>query len=160
MSEQNINKQAQGDEVQAQETAVSITREEMDFKPQKVYTSLNIETLEGKVAALKAMSQPDVANEELQGKVFYLQDIFIHTVELENEETGEKQECRRAVLISPEGLTTAFVSEGIVRGLQNLMALFGNAPWDPALPVEIKQIKTARGRRTYNLALDETKLKG
>lgn len=119
----------------------------------RVFTTLDIETFEGKVLAAKCMSNAEIPNETLRTEPFFVKNIFIHGVTLTNEETGETKESRRAVLINPEGETVAFVSEGVISSLQNLTGLFGLPPWEPAIPVMMKEVKTRRGYRTFNLEI-------
>ena len=88
-------------------------------------TGLDLSTVEGKLQALKAMSSPTVPNEELRVNSFKMVNVFIHQIELTDEKTGEQQECRRTVLFDDQGRTTAFVSDGIITGIENIVTLFG-----------------------------------
>ena len=124
----------------------------------KIFTTLDLNTIKGKILAAKCMTGGDTQNEDLLTNTFLLQNVFIHEVELVDEETGEMSKAERAVLISPEGKTVAFVSGGVVKGIKNLVALFGMPPWDNPLPVYTKRQKTRRGFYTLNLLVDETKI--
>lgn len=118
-----------------------------------IMTGLDLSTVEGKMQALKAMSSPTVPNEELRVNTFKMVNVFIHTILLTDEKTGEQQECRRTVLFDDQGRTTAFVSDGIITGIENIVTLFGPPPWDPAIPVRTKQSKTRRGYNVLNLEI-------
>lgn len=57
----------------------------------------------------------------------------------------------RVVLMSRDGKTLAFTSDGIVASLDMIRALRGDGPWEPALNVVVREVKTRRGYRLYKL---------
>lgn len=85
------------------------------------------------------------------GKSFDVEHVIAHRVELVDEETGEVIEADRVILVAPDGAMVAGVSVGLKRGVQLLMSFFGLPPWKPALRVELRQVNTRKGRRTYTL---------
>lgn len=119
----------------------------------KTFTSINIATDEGKRLAYKCMTAADTPNEKLKDEVFIVENIFIHEVTLLDEETGERMNIPRTVLVSPDGKTTAFVSQGILSSIQNLAMLYGMPPWKPGLKVMLKESKTRKKFTVYNLQL-------
>ena len=124
-------------------------------RQRNTFTTIDISTIEGKKQAFRCMSACDTPNEELRQNVFEVENIFIHEVSLADENTGERVKMARTVLVSPQGKTTAFVSQGVLTSLQNLVMLFGMPPWKPALKVKVKEVITRRKFRVYNLELME-----
>lgn len=120
-------------------------------KGKEFYTSLDLGTREGKMLAFKAMSNPTLKNEALKNTAFEVKHIFKHSVKLEDEKTGEEVETDRIVLINEQGHTVAFVSGGAITSVENLIQIFGPAPWDPPIPVKLEEVNTRKGRRAYNL---------
>ena len=57
----------------------------------KLSDGLDLSTVEGKMQALKAMSSPTVPNEEFRVNSFKMVNVFIHTILLTDEKTGEQQ---------------------------------------------------------------------
>lgn len=125
----------------------------LEQRQRNTFTTIDTSTPEGKALAFKCMSAADTPNEQLRSNVFEVQNIFIHEVNLEDENTGEKMKMPRTVLVNPKGETTAFVSQGVLTSLENLAMLFGMPPWKPALKVRVKETRTRKNFRVYNLEL-------
>jgi hypothetical protein len=136
-------------ETEVRETEVQETEKKENVN--NIFTSLNLKDGRGKLLAFKAMSSPTFANDTLKNTAFEVEHIFKHTITLENEETGEMVPTERMVLINKAGETVAFVSGGAITSIDNLTMIFGPAPWSPAIPVKLEEIKTRKGRRAYNL---------
>lgn len=140
-----------------EELAKSGIGEEMaffDVGHENIWTSLKLEEKGNKKTMLKALSQADYNFESFPPGGFEVENLLIHEVELESED-GELIKQMRIVLISPSGETCSFCSNGVVKGIKNLMFVYGVPPWNPAVKVRVKQVKTRKGFRTYNIEVVE-----
>lgn len=72
-------------------------------------------------------------------------------VALYDDKSREYMPVIRVVLIAQDGKTLAFTSDGVVASLDMIRALRGDGPYDPPLPVVVKEVKTRRGFRLYKL---------
>lgn len=96
---------------------------------------------------------PDVLpGEDLIGQAFNLKFWFCHDAILNGDLPGEIIEALRVVLITDEGKSYSFVSDGIVQGLQQLVRYKGVGPWSPAPLLKVVKLKTSKGRNYYKLA--------
>ena len=139
---------------------VSDTVEAKKAVERKIRTSIDTSTVKGKMLAYSCMSDPKIKNDELRLTAFFIQDYFIHEIEMTNEKTGEVSLVERTVLLDPKGQTTSFVSAGAAAGLDALIDLFGPGPWNPAIPIKVKDVKTTKGFKTLNLVIQEDLYKG
>lgn len=95
---------------------------------------------------------------EWQGQ-FRIRHFYCHPVEVERD-GGELVSCIRTVLIDPDGAKIKFVSDGIANDVGRIAACFGFAPYDPPVVVEVRTVKTGRGRRLLRLQPVRTKQTG
>lgn len=123
------------------------------------WSNLPEKTDEGRALILKCHADADLKGNEMIGKVFDTKWLMAHPVEITDEKTGEITDAVRTVLVSPEGRTMSFVSSGILRSLRVMVMLYGRGPWDPPLPLEVKQINTRNSRRTFTLTIPVTPTK-
>jgi hypothetical protein len=90
---------------------------------------------------------------EMIGKRIQVQHVIAHGVEIADEKTGEITEQPRIVLVTPDGTSYQCVSWGILKSLKTLVQMIGtNPPFDPPLELEVQQINTRRGFRTFQLS--------
>lgn len=116
------------------------------------WTSLETTDIKGKMAVQKALGNSDYKAEDIAQVPFPVRDVVVHNVRIESD-NGETVEAYRAVLISPDGKTVSFTSEGVIASLRSIFSIFGLPPWQPALLVQAKDVKTRRGYRTINLVV-------
>lgn len=116
------------------------------------WTSLSKETERAKI--LKALGQADLSGQDLEKNPMQVSDILIHKVTVATD-SGDRDEFIRTVLISPDGKTCAFVSDGVLGSIRNICMVFGEPKWNPAIKVKAVLVKTRRGFRTYNLEVVE-----
>ena len=88
---------------------------------------------------------------EVIGKQLLVEHVLAHRVEMTDEETGEITLGDRIVLVTPKGDAYQAVSAGVRRSLQLIMHFKGVPPWAPAIKLEVNQIPTRRGFRTFTL---------
>ena len=98
-----------------------------------------------------AINSPDHKLSDFVGKKLNIKDISIERVENLNEETGEMAANARVVLIDENGESYTCVSSGIYSAIKKLVAVFGEPTWEPALPVEVQNLSTKKGRKTMTL---------
>ena len=115
------------------------------------YCSIKGDTREAKVAMYNAINSPDHKLSDFVGKKLNIKDISIERVENPSDETGEMVANARVVLIDENGESYTCVSSGIYSAIKKLVAVFGEPTWEPALPVEIQNISTKKGRKTMTL---------
>lgn len=122
-----------------------------DLNNAESYCSIKGDTREAKVAMYNAINSPDHKLSDFVGKKLNIKDISIERVENPSDETGEMVANARVVLIDENGESYTCVSSGIYSAIKKLVAVFGEPTWEPALPVEIQNISTKRGRKTMTL---------
>lgn len=92
-----------------------------------------------------AMNNPEHRLADFINKKLNITDYLIEVAEIANEETGEISIVPRVVLIAEDGKSYQATSYGIANSVRNLVQAVGNAPWQPALQLEVKQRPTKRG---------------
>lgn len=96
-------------------------------------------------AIYSAMNNPEFRLADFINKRIKITNYLIEIVEISNEETGEISIVPRVVLIAEDGKSYQATSYGIANSIRNLCQSVGNAPWQPALELEVKQRATKRG---------------
>jgi hypothetical protein len=122
-----------------------------DLNNPESYCSIKGDTREAKVAMYNAINSPDHKLSDFVGKKLNIKDISIERVENPSDETGEMVANARVVLIDENGESYTCVSSGIYSAIKKLVAVFGEPTWEPALPVEIQNLSTKKGRKTMTL---------
>lgn len=122
-----------------------------DLNNAESYCSIKGDTREAKVAMYNAINSPDHKLSDFVGKKLNIKDISIERVENPSDETGEMVANARVVLIDENGESYTCVSTGIYSAIKKLVAVFGEPTWEPALPVEIQNLSTKKGRKTMTL---------
>ena len=92
-----------------------------------------------------ALNNPEFRIANFINKRIKVQNVLVEIREILNEDTGEIDTAPRVVLISDDGHAYQAVSKGIFNAVKNAYEVFGQAPWEPALEIEIKQIPVGRG---------------
>ena len=122
-----------------------------DLNNTESYCSIKGDSREALVAMYNAINSPDHKLSDFVGKKLNIKDISIERVENMNDETGEMIANARVVLIDENGESYTCVSSGIYSAIKKLVAVFGEPTWEPALPVEVQNISTKKGRKTMTL---------
>lgn len=122
-----------------------------DLNNAESYCSIKGDTREAKVAMYNAINSPGHKLSDFVGKKLNIKDISIERVENPSDETGEMVANARVVLIDENGESYTCVSSGIYSAIKKLVAVFGEPTWEPALPVEIQNLSTKKGRKTMTL---------
>ena len=122
-----------------------------DLNNTESYCSIKGDTREALVAMYNAINSPDHKLSDFVGKKLNIKDISIERVENMNDETGEMAANARVVLIDENGESYTCVSSGIYSAIKKLVAVFGEPTWEPALPVEVQNLSTKKGRKTMTL---------
>lgn len=122
-----------------------------DLNNTESYCSIKGDTREALVAMYNAINSPDHKLSDFVGKKLNIKDISIERVENMNDETGEMAANARVVLIDDNGESYTCVSSGIYSAIKKLVAVFGEPTWEPALPVEVQNLSTKKGRKTMTL---------
>lgn len=122
-----------------------------DLNNAESYCSIKDDSREALVAMYNAINSPDHKLSDFIGKKLNIKDISIERVENMNEETGEMAANARVVLIDENGESYTCVSSGIYSAIKKLVAVFGEPTWQPALPVEVQNLSTKKGRKTMTL---------
>ena len=122
-----------------------------DLNNTESYCSIKGDSREALVAMYNAINSPDHKLSDFVGKKLNIKDISIERVENLNDETGEMAANARVVLIDENGESYTCVSSGIYSAIKKLVAVFGEPTWEPALPVEVQNLSTKKGRKTMTL---------
>lgn len=92
-----------------------------------------------------AMNNPEFRVADFINQEINVTDVLIETTEIGNEETGEISVVPRVVLIDDEGKAYQSVSVGMFNAVKNLIFIYGEPTWDPALTIKIKQRAVKNG---------------
>lgn len=92
-----------------------------------------------------ALNNPEFRIANFINKRIKVANVLVEIREILNEDSGEIETAPRVVLISDEGKAYQAVSKGIFSAVKNAYEVFGEAPWEPPLEIEIKQIALGRG---------------
>lgn len=92
-----------------------------------------------------ALNNPEFRLANFINKRIKIANVLVEIRELLNEETGEVETAPRVVLIDEEGYAYQAVSKGIFNAVMNAYTVFGNAPWEPSLEIEVKQVAVGKG---------------
>lgn len=92
-----------------------------------------------------ALNNPEFRLANFINKRIKVENVLVEIRDLLNEETGEVETAPRVVLIDEDGKSYQAVSKGIFNAVKNAYSVFGQAPWTPALEIEVKQVAVGRG---------------
>lgn len=121
------------------------------------YCSMKQGTMREKAALYNATSNPTHKVGDYINKVIVVRDVFVETIELEDEDTHEVIVAPRVVLIDVAGESYQAVSKGVFNSLARLITAFGEPTWADGLPVIVKQVSLGKNQM-LSLAIDETKI--
>ena len=106
------------------------------------YCSLNVNTQKEKEHLFNIISSPTDRIANIINEIIELKDLYVETVELTNEETGEISFAPRTILIDKNGKSFECVSIGIFSALKKLFQIFGEpCIWEKPIKIKIKQIQ-------------------
>lgn len=88
------------------------------------YSSIRGTDDEAKMRVLEAISDAEPMQEKL-GQVLAIVDLIILNTTVTDRNTGEIAEVQRTVIIQEDGTAVAAMSGGIIRSLNNLLAVYG-----------------------------------
>lgn len=92
-----------------------------------------------------AINNPDDRIANHINEVLKVVNVSISIIQILNEETGEVDVVPRVVFIAEDGKTYQATSKGIYSAIRNAYLVFGEAPWEPALEIKIKQVIVSKG---------------
>ncbi len=92
-----------------------------------------------------ALNNPEYRVANFINKEIAVANVLIEIRELLNEETGVIETAPRVVLIDKDGKAYQAVSKGIFNAVKNAYQVFGPAPWEPPLKIEVKQVAVGKG---------------
>lgn len=99
-----------------------------------------------------ALNNPTNNIADFINKRLSIVNVLVEVREILNEDTGEVEAAPRVVLIDEKGESYQAVSKGIFSAVQNAYTVFGEAPWNPPLQIEVKQKPVKRGSMlTFNV---------
>lgn len=110
-------------------------------------------TVETKMKIYNAMNESDKKLADQLNLNVTLKDLIAYPIQLVSEQTGELVEAMRMVFIDEKGETYSSVSKGILGSVQNIIGLFGPAPWEPGITVTPVKKKTRSGFDTVVLRI-------
>lgn len=84
-------------------------------------------------------------NEEIEVKDYLVEMTRIQDTDDFDNELETYSDVPRVVLISPDGTSYQAVSLGMATAVRNMIVACGDAPWEPALRIKIKQVPTKKG---------------
>lgn len=120
-------------------------RDAMSSEGSTAYTSLKPETMAEKAALYNVMSNPEHKVGDFINKKIMLKDVYVESIEVADEDTGELIVVPRIVLIDDKGKSYQAVSKGVFSSLSRLIKVFGEPTWEEPIPVVVRQINLKRG---------------
>lgn len=105
---------------------------------------------------MATLGEADFDADDLFGSTFLLSRYIVQRAEWKSDNGDGVRVGLRVTLIDCDGNTVSFGSDGIVRSLEMLIARRGPGPWNPPIPVRLKQIGLAGGRRFFVLQIAPT----
>ena len=97
-----------------------------------MFTSMSAQTADEKKALFNAMNNPEKRVADMIGKQIAIRDVFVESVDMVNEETGEVTIAPRIVLVDVKGVSYQCVSTGIFSALKKMFQIFGMPTWKAA----------------------------
>lgn len=116
------------------------------FDRQTSYCSLSTGTPEDMGKLYNAQNNPDKRIKDCVNMPISVKDIFVETVSLVKEETGEVNKCPRIVLIDDKGTSYVAVSMGIFSSVCKMMKTFGAPTY--VNPVKMMPVLINKGDRS------------
>jgi hypothetical protein len=103
-------------------------------------------------ALLELTEDPTTREPSQHGTLpFMVQWWCAKAVDLPSIETGEIKRAIRLTLISDDFDTLAFTSIGAVQSWDLIRLGRGDGPYDPAMPIWVRNVRTQHGRTMYQL---------
>lgn len=129
-------------------TEIAITAQNITMQQAgAMVTSIKVDPKDRESSAklFNAMNNPKERIADHINEVISVCDYLIEMTEVASDETGEIVTVPRVVFIDPKGNAYQAVSVGMANVLKKLIIVCGDAPWNPALRLKIKQQATKRG---------------
>jgi Phage Single-stranded DNA-binding protein len=101
-----------------------------------------------RLTAIASSSEPKKFT-DLGGGVLAIKYFYAHPVQVIRLD-GEVIDATRVVLFQPDESAFAFVSQGIAKGLGQIISIFGWGPYNPPIECRVSQTATKSGH-IYNL---------
>ena len=144
---------AENTEIQATEQTNTITVQNItNAAPGAMITSLraNPDDRAASVRVFNAMNNPTDRVANHINETIEVQDYLIEMTQIEDTDSygnglGSYSVVPRVVLVAPDGTSYQAVSYGIANAVRNVVIVCGDAPWNPAVQLKIKQVPTKRG---------------
>ena len=144
---------AENTEIQATEQLNAITIQNItNAAPGAMITSLraNPDDRAASVRVFNAMNNPTDRVANHINETIEIQDYLIEMTQIEDTDSygnglGSYSVVPRVVLVAPNGTSYQAVSYGIANAVRNVVIVCGDAPWNPAVQLKIKQVPTKRG---------------
>ena len=144
---------AENTEIQATEQTNAITVQNItNAASGAMITSLraNPDDRAASVRVFNAMNNPNERVSNHINETIEVQDYLIEMTQIEDTDSygnglGSYSVVPRVVLVAPDGTSYQAVSYGIANAVRNVVIVCGDAPWNPAVQLKIKQVPTKRG---------------
>ena len=144
---------AENTEIQATEQTNTITVQNItNAASGAMITSLraNPDDRAASVRIFNAMNNPNERVSNHINETIKVQDYLIEMTQIEDTDSygnglGSYSVVPRVVLVAPDGTSYQAVSYGIANAVRNVVVVCGDAPWNPAVQLKIKQVPTKRG---------------
>lgn len=132
----------------AENTALATldVRNAMSATSSGAYSSLRSGTLKEKATLYNAMANPQHKVGDFINKTIRVKDVYVESIDLENEETHTIETAPRIVLIDVNGATYQAVSRGVFNALTRLIQTFGEPTWEDGLPLKVRQISLGKNQ--------------
>lgn len=114
------------------------------------FTTLQGDDRMTKLTTLAAMTD-SVPLVDHKNVTIWVEDVLIHSIEMENSDTKRMELVPRIILIDREGAAFHAISGGLMKSLENIFMIMGSKDqWGGAIPIKMEALKGGKG--TYYTA--------
>lgn len=125
------------------------TVQDWDARGSSVRTSLKLDTDDGCVGYIAALSGSDAALQDSVGSELIVQDWLLHVRELVDDSTGEVRPALRLVWLTRDGRRISGASKPVIDAWAAVVQMFSGRPSWPLLGITLERVKSANNPGSY-----------
>jgi Phage Single-stranded DNA-binding protein len=116
-----------------------------------IISTYPMDSTDGRLAIFQALEDECQAAAERINTVLEVQHVVMHSVEINDEGTGEQKPEVRTVVVCGDGSRVAFVSRQVCKFFARLTMLGRPGPWNPPLKLLLKRVPMGGSHSGYRL---------
>ena len=116
-----------------------------------LYSTLNTSEKSGQLQLLTAISDAEALSDHV-GEDIKLSHFVLQATTITDDD-GKESDAVRSILIDADGNAYAAVSDGMVKSLQNMVAILGHpSTWEEPTSIKVVEKKSRRGFRFMTIS--------